>query len=298
MTEQKQKLIILGAAESGVGAALLGQKNGWIVFVSDGGKIKADYKNELILAGIAFEEGQHSEDKILEGNCVIKSPGIPEKASIIQKIRAANIEIISEIEFGYRHKGKSKVIAITGSNGKSTTTKMIYHTLITAGYEASLVGNIGNSFAKQIAEAPSEWYVIEVSSFQLDDIKEFKPDVALLLNISPDHLDRYEYQYENYIRAKFKITQNQDEKDIFITNKDDTEINKYIVNNPIKARTIYFTMSETNPNSEGAFIENEQLNINYDGRKHLNVYSRFISQRKTQPIQQHGSGHFGKNSGY
>lgn len=269
MSNSFPKLVILGAAESGVGAALLGKKESWDVFVSDGGKIKEAYKIELQKAGIEFEEGKHSEDIILKANCIIKSPGIPEKAAIIQKIRAANIELISEIEFGYRYKGAGKIIAITGSNGKSTTTKMIYHTLITAGYNASLVGNIGNSFAKQIAEQATDWYVIEVSSFQLDDIIHFKPNVALLLNISPDHLDRYDYKYENYIRAKFKITQNQDSADIFITNKDDTEINKYIAINPINARTIYFTMSEQqmNPNQDGAFIENEQLHINYDGEQ-------------------------------
>lgn len=264
--QQAHKLVVLGAAESGVGAALLGKKKGWDVLVSDGGKIKESYKTELEKAGIAFEEGQHSEEKILAADLVIKSPGIPEKAAIIKKTRAANIELISEIEFGYRYIGESKIIAITGSNGKSTTTKMIHHILKNARYDASLVGNIGKSFAKQIAEQPSEWYVIEVSSFQLDDIITFKPNVALLLNISPDHLDRYEYKYEKYIEAKFKITKNQDAQDIFITNKDDTEITKYLATNPINARTIYFTMSEqTNHNTDGAFIDNEQLNINYDG---------------------------------
>jgi UDP-N-acetylmuramoylalanine--D-glutamate ligase len=263
-----QKLVILGAAESGVGAALLGKKEGWDVFVSDRGEIKEAYKVELQRAGIDFEENGHSQDKVLSATCIIKSPGIPEKAAIIQKIRAAKIELISEIEFGYRYIGEGKIIAITGSNGKSTTTKMIYHTLATAGYDVSMVGNIGKSFAKQIAENPTQWYVIEVSSFQLDDIVHFRPDVSILLNISPDHLDRYEYKYENYIKAKFNITKNQGKSDIFITNKDDTAINKYINTNPINARTIYFTMSEQiNPNADGAFIDNEQLNINYDGER-------------------------------
>ena len=284
MTRQLKKLVIIGAAESGVGAALLGKKEGWNVFVSDGGKIKEGYKSELQNAGIEFEEGAHTEDKILQADCVIKSPGIPEKAGIIKSIRAKQIEIISEIEFGYRYKGNSKIIAITGSNGKSTTTKMIFHTLSVAGYSVSMVGNIGNSFAKQIVEAPTEWYVIEVSSFQLDDIKNFKPNVALLLNISPDHLDRYNYQYENYIAAKFRITQNQDAEDIFITNKDDTEITKYIATKPINARTIYFTMSEqTNPNSEGAYIDNEQLNINYDGeRTSMSIHDLSVQGKHNQ----------------
>lgn len=282
--QHTKKLVILGAAESGAGAALLGKKEGWNVFVSDGGKIKEEYKSELQKAGIAFEEAGHTEEKILQADCVIKSPGIPEKAPIIKSIRSANIEIISEIEFGYRYKGESKIIAITGSNGKSTTTKMIYHILSNAGYDASLVGNIGTSFAKQIAEHPTEWYVIEVSSFQLDDIKSFKPDIALLLNISPDHLDRYEYKYEKYIAAKFKITQNQTADDVFITNKDDTEISKYIATNPINARTIYFTMSEqTNPNADGAFIDNEQLNINYDGeRTSMSIHDLSVQGKHNQ----------------
>ncbi|MCC6187131.1 MAG: UDP-N-acetylmuramoyl-L-alanine--D-glutamate ligase [Chitinophagaceae bacterium] len=268
MKNTASKIVILGAAESGVGAALLAHKIGWDVIVSDAGKIKEVYKKALQEQGIAFEENGHTESKILAAECVIKSPGIPNKAAIVQKIHAAGIELISEIEFGYRNKGESKIIAITGSNGKSTTTKMIYHTMQLAGLDVSMVGNIGNSFAKQIAEKPTEWYVIEVSSFQLDDIISFRPNVALILNISPDHLDRYEYKIENYIKAKFKITQNQEANDIFITNKDDTSISNYLANNIIKARTIYFTMSEqTNQNSEGAFIENEQLNINYDGER-------------------------------
>lgn len=283
-SQQAHKLIILGAAESGVGAALLGKKEGWEVMVSDGGNIKESYKKELEKAGIAFEEGQHSEEKILAADLVIKSPGIPEKAAIIKQIRASGIELISEIEFGYRYKGESKIIAITGSNGKSTTTKMIHHILTNAGYDASLVGNIGVSFAKQIAEQPSEWYVIEVSSFQLDDIITFKPDIALLLNISPDHLDRYEYKYEKYIEAKFKITKNQDAKDILITNKDDTEITNYLATNPINARTIYFTMSEqTNLNTDGAFIDNEQLNINYDGeRTSMSIHDLSVQGKHNQ----------------
>jgi UDP-N-acetylmuramoylalanine--D-glutamate ligase len=283
-TQNTKKLVVLGAAESGAGAALLGKKEGWDVFVSDGGKIKEEYKSELQKAGIEFEEAGHTEEKILQADCVIKSPGIPEKAAIVKSIRSANIEIISEIEFGYRYKGESKIIAITGSNGKSTTTKMIHHILVNAGYDASLVGNIGTSFAKQIAEHPTEWYVIEVSSFQLDDIKSFKPDIALLLNISPDHLDRYEYKYEKYIEAKFKITQNQDEDDVFITNKDDTEITKYLATNPINARTIYFTMSEqTNPNADGAFIDNEQININYDGeRTSMSIHDLSVQGKHNQ----------------
>jgi UDP-N-acetylmuramoylalanine--D-glutamate ligase len=263
---EKNKLVVLGAAESGIGAAMLGQQKGWQVFVSDGGKIKDTYKSELDKAGIEYEESLHSEEKILKADLIIKSPGIPEKAAIVKKIREAQIELCSEIEFGYRYKGDSKIIAVTGSNGKSTTTKMIYHTLSTAGYNVSMAGNIGKSFALQVAEEPTEWYVIEVSSFQLDDIQSFRPDIALLLNISPDHLDRYNYRYEDYIAAKFRITAYQQENDVLITNKDDKEINKYLAANPIHARTIYFTMSEqSNPNPDGAFIDNEQIHIKYDG---------------------------------
>lgn len=264
--DKPNNLVVLGGGESGIGAALLGKQHGWHVLLSDAGKLKEAYKKELEAASIEYEEGGHTDAKILSANCIVKSPGIPEKAAIIKKIRAQNIELCSEIEFGFRYKGGSKIIAITGSNGKSTTTKLIYHTLKTAGYDVALVGNIGYSFAKQIAEAPKEWYVIEVSSFQLDDIQTFRPDIALLLNLSPDHLDRYDYKYENYIAAKFRITQYQTAEDIFITNQDDPEITKYLNNHSINARTIYFTMSEsTSQNQDGAFIDKEQIHINYDG---------------------------------
>lgn len=259
-------LVVLGGGESGVGAALLAKQHGWNVLLSDAGKLKEVYKKELEAAGIEYEEGGHTDEKVLLANCIVKSPGIPEKAAIIKKIRAENIEVCSEIEFGFRYKGNSKIIAITGSNGKSTTTKLIYHTLKTAGYDVALVGNIGYSFAKQIAEAPTAWYVIEVSSFQLDDIQTFKPNIALLLNLSPDHLDRYDYKYENYIAAKFKIAEYQTADDIFITNQDDPEITKYLGKHSLNARPIYFTMNEpTNQNQDGAFIDKEQIHIKYDG---------------------------------
>ncbi|GAA4449695.1 UDP-N-acetylmuramoyl-L-alanine--D-glutamate ligase [Rurimicrobium arvi] len=266
----RKKLVILGAAESGVGAALLGKRELWDVWVSDAGKIKDSYRKMLEDAGIAFEEGGHTEEKIMAADLVVKSPGIPEKAPMIKKLRAAGTEICSEIEFGFRYKGKGKIIAITGSNGKSTTTKMTYHILETAGYDVSMVGNIGNSFAKQIVEQPTEWYVMEVSSFQLDDIQTFRPDVAVLLNISPDHLDRYDYKYEHYIKAKFNITRNQTAEDIFITNKDDKEINQYLLTHPINARTLFFTMNNDQTNNQhsdtdGAFTENDQLHIRYEG---------------------------------
>ena len=178
-----KRLVILGAAESGVGAALLGIQQGWDVFVSDGGKIKEAFKATLQANNVNYEEDKHTLDSILNATCIVKSPGISEKVAIVKQIRAAGIEVCSEIEFGYRYKGNSRIIAITGSNGKSTTTKLTYHMLKNAGYDVAMVGNIGYSFARQIAEQPCEWYVMEVSSFQLDDIHTFRPDVAVLLNI-------------------------------------------------------------------------------------------------------------------
>ena len=193
-----QRIVILGAGESGVGAAILAKLQGYDVFVSDGGKIKDEFKKELTQYKIEFEEAEHSEEKIFSAKEIMKSPGIPEKNELIKKIRAKGIEIISEIELAYRHKGDSKVIAITGSNGKTTTTSLIYHICKTANLDCALVGNIGFSFAKQVAVEPKPLYVVEISSFQLDDIKTFKPDVAVLTNITEDHLDRYEYNIKIY----------------------------------------------------------------------------------------------------
>ena len=201
----KNRIVILGGGESGIGTALLAKQQGFEVFVSDGGLIKENYKTDLLNSGISFEEGFHTEDKILNATVVMKSPGIPEKNELVKKIRAAGIEIISEIEFAFRFKGDSIIIAITGSNGKTTTTALTYHLCKEAGEDCAMVGNIGFSFARQIAEDPKKIYVVEVSSFQLDDIKTFKPDVAIITNITADHLDRYEYNVENYIKSKFRI---------------------------------------------------------------------------------------------
>ncbi len=261
-------LVILGAGESGVGAALLGKQQGWEVFVSDGGKLKDEYKSSLNDAGVEYEEGGHTMERILQADCLVKSPGISDKVDVMKKVRAAGIEVCSEIEFGYRYKGNSKIIAITGSNGKSTTTKLIYHVFQTAGYDASLVGNIGYSFARQIAEQPTEWYVMEISSFQLDDIHQFRPDIAILLNITPDHLDRYDYKMENYVASKFRITENQTEGDYFILNKDDNEIQQYLSNHSFHATTIFFTMNnDQNIPNEGGYISNGQMHIQIDGEE-------------------------------
>jgi UDP-N-acetylmuramoylalanine--D-glutamate ligase len=254
-----KKIVILGAAESGIGAALLAKQQGYDVFVSDGGTIKEQYKKELEDNKIEYEEQQHNEAKIFEASEVIKSPGIPEKNELIQKIRAKGMAIISEIEFGYRYKGSSTIIAITGSNGKTTTTSMIYHMCKTASLNCAVVGNIGSSFAKQIATAPKELYVLEVSSFQLDDIISFKPNIAILTNITEDHLDRYEYKFENYINSKFKITQNQDFNDAFIYCMDDEVTMQYINKFSINSTNYPFTMKkETN---SGAFIKNDKMII-------------------------------------
>src|SRR6188474_3792497 len=223
-----KKLVILGGGESGVGAALLAKQKGYDVFLTDGSSLKEIYRNELLNAGIEFEEGRHTDEKILDADEVMKSPGIPEKNEMVKKIRAKGIEIISEIELAYRFKGNSKVIGITGSNGKTTTTALTYHICKTAGLDCALVGNIGFSFARQVATDPKPLYVAEISSFQLDDIKEFRPDVAVLLNITEDHLDRYDYNFENYIESKFRITMNQTSKDHFIYNLDDEVILNYM----------------------------------------------------------------------
>jgi UDP-N-acetylmuramoylalanine--D-glutamate ligase len=191
------------------------------VFVSDGGSLKELYRNELVNAGIEFEEGMNTEEKILNADEVMKSPGIPEKNALVKKIRAKGIPVISEIELAYRFKGDSRIVAITGSNGKTTTTALMYHICERGGLDCAMVGNIGFSFARQVAVDPKQWYVIEISSFQLDDIVEFRPDVAILTNITEDHLDRYDYKFENYIRSKFRIVMNQRETDRFIYNLDD-----------------------------------------------------------------------------
>jgi UDP-N-acetylmuramoylalanine--D-glutamate ligase len=252
-------LVVLGAAESGIGAALLAKQHGYNVFVSDGGKIKDNYKAELVANGIAFEEGQHSVEKILGADEVMKSPGIPENNELVKKIRAKGIPVISEIELAYRFKGNSKIIAITGSNGKSTTTTLIYHMCKTGGLDCALVGNIGYSFAKQVAENPKPWYVAEISSFQLDDIKTFRPDVAVLLNITEDHLDRYEYKFENYIKSKFRIIENQQPGDYFIYCDDDEVIMQHLQTIALLTNPMPFTMKHELTN--GAWINNDQMII-------------------------------------
>lgn len=220
-------LVVLGAGESGVGAAILGKKEGWQVFVSDYGSIKASFKTELQTHGIEFEERQHSLERIEKADLVIKSPGIPDKVAVIQRLKALNIEIIDEIEFGFRYAKNATIIAITGSNGKTTTTGLTHHILQMAGVNARIGGNIGVSFAKQVAEIEDlrgVVFVLEISSFQLDYCMTFRPDISILINITPDHLDRYEYKFENYVASKFRIAQSQTPTDVFIFNKKDETI--------------------------------------------------------------------------
>ncbi|MEO6731506.1 MAG: UDP-N-acetylmuramoyl-L-alanine--D-glutamate ligase [Ferruginibacter sp.] len=257
----KKKLVILGAGESGVGAALLAKQQGYNVFVSDGGKIKDEYKKELLENNIDFEEAIHTEAKVLDADEIIKSPGIPEKNELVKKIRAKGIPVISEIEFAYRYKGNSKIIAITGSNGKTTTTALTFHICKHAGLDCAMVGNIGYSFARQVAIDPKALYVIEISSFQLDDIKTFRPDVAILTNITEDHLDRYDYKMQNYINSKFRVVENQGKGDVFIYNSDDEITNQHINNYLIKSTLYPITMSKELP--QGAYITNREMHLKW-----------------------------------
>jgi UDP-N-acetylmuramoylalanine--D-glutamate ligase len=264
--ENTYQVIVLGAGESGNGAALLAQQEGLSVFVSDNGKIKNAYRSELEKAGIPFEESGHNFEKMKAADWIIKSPGIPDTAAIVKQLKASGKEIISEIEWAFRFKKDSKIIAITGTNGKSTTTSLVFHLLKTAGKNVSIVGNIGISFARQVAQAPTEWYVIEVSSFQLDDIKTFRPEVGVILNITPDHLNRYEYKFENYIQSKFKMASNQEKDDLLIINIDDQVIQKHIQENQFKPKIAKITMNETNlKDDDGAFMKEDKMNLRYDG---------------------------------
>ncbi len=255
------RLVILGSGESGVGTALLGKKEGFEVFVTDFGKIATTYKEVLIKNEIKWEEEQHTEDKILNADLVMKSPGIPDSAAIIKKIREKNIAIISEIEFASRYT-KAFSIGITGSNGKTTTTLLTHHILKKAGLNIGLAGNIGQSYAKQIAEEQHEGYVLELSSFQLDGIIDYKPHIAVITNLSPDHLDRYDYKYENYIASKFRITMNQDENDYLIYDADDIEILKWLKDNKTKAKTIGFSI--TKKLEQGAYLNQNIMTLKID----------------------------------
>ncbi len=274
----KKRLVILGAGESGVGTALLAKQKGYDVFVSDDNFIKDYYRDELKENEIEFEENQHTEEKILNADEVMKSPGIPEKNELIKNIRAKGLNVISEIEFAYRYKGNSKIIAITGSNGKTTTTALTYHICKTAGANCAMVGNIGYSFAKQVAVKPHDLYIAEISSFQLDDIKTFQPDVAVLTNITEDHLDRYEYKFENYIKSKFRIVMNQQQQNTFIYNLDDTVTVESINNYSIKSILAPITMSKQLP--QGAYLQNAKMHLKWKNEEMQMSISDFAIKGK------------------
>ena len=254
-----KRLIVLGGGESGVGTAILGKKMGYDVFVSDFGAIKENYKEVLLINDIRWEDNQHTESLILNADLVMKSPGIPEKAPKVKKLIEKNIPVISEIEFAAPFTD-AILIGITGSNGKTTTTMLTYHLLKSGGLNVGLGGNIGKSFAWQVAENKFDAYVLELSSFQLDGSFTFKPHISVLTNLSPDHLDRYDYKYENYINSKFRITQNQTEEDFFIYDADDSDIEKWLKNNIIKAQKIPFSLTKNL--EKGASIQDKTMKIN------------------------------------
>jgi len=275
------RMVILGGGESGAGAALLAKQHGYEVFLSDSGSLKDVYKRELEANGILFEEGGHTEERVLAADEIVKSPGIPEKNELVKKIRAKGIPVISEIELAYRYKGTSKIVAITGSNGKTTTTSLIYHICKHAGLDAALVGNIGYSFAKQVAEDPKPWYIAEISSFQLDDIKTFRPEVAILTNITEDHLDRYDYKFENYIASKFRIAMNQTKDDFFIYCSDDPVTMQYINQHAINSNPLPFTMQQQPGN--GGFIKNGQMIIEANNeRVTMSIYDFALKGKHNQ----------------
>ncbi len=253
-----QRLVVLGGGESGVGTAILGKKEGYEVFVSDFGKIKQNYKDVLINNDIDWEEETHTEAKILNADVVMKSPGIPDKSPIVKKLNEKKIPVISEIEFAAPFT-KAITIGITGSNGKTTTTMLTYHLLKAGGLNVGLGGNIGKSFAWQVAEQDFDYYVLELSSFQLDGIINYKPHIAILANISPDHLDRYEYKYENYIASKFRITMNQTAADYFIYDADDEAITNWLQQNKTNAQLIPFSITKTF--QKGAYLKDNKMEV-------------------------------------
>ena len=269
MEGKNKHIVILGAGESGVGAAILAKKQEWNVFVSDAGKIKADYKTELDNNQIEWEENTHSTDRIFQAELIVKSPGIPEKTDLMRALRNKQVKIISEIEFaGYYTRGKS--ICVTGSNGKTTTTMLTHHILKKAGWDVGLAGNVGKSFAKQVAEGDHDWYVLELSSFQLDDMFEFKADIGILTNITPDHLDRYENQMQKYVDSKFRILNNQNHEDWFIYNYDDPIIREELSKRKLSMNLAPFSLKEEI--KVGAYAVNNQLIINIKDQLTMSIH--------------------------
>jgi UDP-N-acetylmuramoylalanine--D-glutamate ligase len=262
--ETMKNIVILGAGESGVGAALLAQHKGFNVFVSDGGVLKERYRKDLSAAGIEFEEGKHTAKQILEADLIIKSPGIADKVDIVKKAREKGIEIIDEIEFASRYT-KAKKIAITGTNGKTTTTLLTYHLLKEAGYNVGLAGNVGHSFARQVIKDNFDIYVLEVSSFQIDGLNTFKPDVAILLNITPDHLDRYDYTFQKYVNSKFRIIEQMTHEECFIYFADKGPIEEELARRNVEASIFAISLVENVKN--GAFLEEDHLVFNIESKK-------------------------------
>ncbi|WP_281989408.1 UDP-N-acetylmuramoyl-L-alanine--D-glutamate ligase [Aquimarina aggregata] len=259
-----KKLVVLGGGESGVGTAILGKKEGFDVFVSDKGVITEKYKEVLRNFEIEWEEQKHTEAKVLDADVVMKSPGIPDTVALVKRLREREIPVISEIEFAANHTS-AMFIGITGSNGKTTTTMLTHHILKQGGLNVNMAGNIGDSFAKQVAENDAPYYVLELSSFQLDGIKDFVPHIAILTNITPDHLDRYDYKFENYIASKFRIVMNQNEDDYFIYDADDEVITQYIKKNPIRSRLLPFSLTKKIEN--GAYLEDNNIKIIIDNNE-------------------------------
>ena len=260
VNRQLKKLVVLGAGESGVGTAILGKQKGYNVFVSDKGTIAKKYKKVLLNNDISFEEGNHTEAKILEADLVMKSPGIPDSVNLVKALREKGISVISEIEFASKFTN-GVIVGVTGSNGKTTTTMLVNHILKKANLNVSMGGNIGDSFAQQVAEKDSAFHVLELSSFQLDGIETFAPHIAIITNITPDHLDRYDYKFENYVNSKFRITKNQTKDDFLIYDFDDEVIKKWLKNNKVNATLLPFSIE--NELEQGVYLKEDKIIIKY-----------------------------------
>ena len=268
----QQRIVILGSGESGTGAAILAKQKGFDVFVSDAGSIPEKYKQELDAIGVAYEEGKHTEALVLNAHEIIKSPGIPDSASLIQQLLAQKTPVISEIEFAARYTKATK-ICITGTNGKTTTTSLVYHLLKKAGLHVAVGGNIGISFARLVAEKDYDYYVLEISSFQLDNMYDFKAEIAVLCNITPDHLDRYNYELQNYIDAKFRIIRNQTKDDVFIYNADDELTQQNLSKHSTEAQQLPFAFGHEQ--TPGAYVKDGQL---YSTIDKLNLFTMYTNE--------------------
>lgn len=272
-----KKIAILGGGESGIGTAILAKKNGYQVFLSDRGKIKDKYKEVLRHIEIEWEDEQHTESKIFDADVVMKSPGIPDTAPLIVELRKKNIPVVSEIEFASWF-SETPVIGITGSNGKTTVTNLVQHILKEGDVDSGMGGNIGNSYAKMVAEETHDWFVLELSSFQLDGIDKFRPKIAILTNITPDHLDRYDYKLENYIASKFRITENQTEEDYFIYDADDKNITDWLAKHPVRSQKLPFSIEKKIEN--GSYIENENIVVKINNTQFTMPTSELALQGK------------------